>query len=464
MNHARDFAPFRSTALLICLGLLGGCASFDPNRVIARQLVPAESAVPVPSTSSTLNTEQREQAFDFVWTTINERYYDPKMNGVDWRATSSRFRSRAIGAADDEAFWDELDRMTGELKDSHTRVESPRRVEARKNNEGVTLGLSLMVIDNALVVASVNSNADAWWAGVRPGMTVQTIDGVPAMEAYRKLYAETRDSSSPRARHLSAVGRFNRGAPDTKVAMSFKRADGTDLSATLKRSRIASPPLAQSRKLPSGMGYIRFSNFMPSLNNAVVQGFRDLHDAPGLIIDLRGNGGGSLTMTRDLVSHLFKDKTPLTKQLTRDGKPITVGWGLVDVIKLEYDTSPMSNAYTGPVVVLVNEGSGSGSEYFASTLQALGRAKVVGQTSCGCLLGFLGYAPIPGGGELAYSEVGFVTANGKRIEGDGVVPDLTVPVTQADLQIYRDRTLEVAEAMLAVETAKRSTSAKSVTK
>jgi carboxyl-terminal processing protease len=453
-----------AAAMLLALGLLSGCASFDPNRVIARQLAPLDNSVPVPTTGSALNPEQREQAFDFVWTTINERYYDPKMNGVDWRATSERFRNRALSASDDESFWDELDRMTGELRDSHTRVESPRRVEARKNNEGVTLGLSLIVIDNALVVSSVNSNGDAWWAGVRPGMTVQTIDGASAMEAYRKLYAETRDSSSPRARHLAAVSRFNRGAADSRVAMSFKRSDGTDLSATLKRKRIATPPLAQSRRLPSGMGYIRFSNFLPSLNEAVVQGFRDLHDAPGLIIDLRGNGGGSLTMTRDLVSQLFKDKTLLTKQLTRDGKPITVGWGLVDVIKLEYDTLPKPNAYTGPVVVLVNEGSGSGSEYFASTLQALGRAKVVGQTSCGCLLGFLGYAPIPGGGELAYSEVGFVTANGKRIEGDGVVPDLSVPITQADLQIYRDRTLEVAEAMLGVEVAKRSPALKAENK
>ena len=101
-----------------------------------------------------------------------------------------------LNAADDEAFWEELDRMTGELRDSHTRVESPRRVEARRNNEGVTLGLAFVVIDGALVVSSVNTGSDAWWAGVRPGMTVLTIDGIGAMDAYRKLYAETRDSSS----------------------------------------------------------------------------------------------------------------------------------------------------------------------------------------------------------------------------------------------------------------------------
>ena len=77
------------------------------------------------------------------------------------------------------------------------------------------------------------------------------------------------------------------------------------------------------------------------------------------------------------------------------------------------------DAYKGPVVILVNPGSASASELFASAMQAAGRALVVGQPSCGCLLGFLGYARIPGGGELAYSEVGFRLPNDRRIEGEG---------------------------------------------
>jgi carboxyl-terminal processing protease len=84
----------------------------------------------------------------------------------------------------------------------------------------------------------------------------------------------------------------------------------------------------------------------------------------------------------------------------------------------------------------------------ASSLQALGRAKVVGEISCGCLLGYFGYAQVPGGGRLAYSEIGFVLSDGQRIEGIGVVPDKPVAITAADLQASRDRTLEEAEALL----------------
>jgi len=73
----------------------------------------------------------------------------------------------------------------------------------------------------------------------------------------------------------------------------------------------------------------------------------------------------------------------------------------------------------------------------------------VGQPSCGCLLGFLGYARVPGGADLAYSEVGFVLSNGKRVEGEGVIPDDAVPATLADLRLGRDRALEEAQALLA---------------
>jgi carboxyl-terminal processing protease len=101
------------------------------------------------------------------------------------------------------------------------------------------------------------------------------------------------------------------------------------------------------------------------------------------------------------------------------------------------------------VVILVNAQSASASELFAATLQATGRAKILGQASCGCLLGFLGYAQVPGGAELAYSEVGFKLPNGKHIEGEGVIPDRPIAIDPADLQTNRDRALEEAQALLA---------------
>ena len=118
----------------------------------------------------------------------------------------------------------------------------------------------------------------------------------------------------------------------------------------------------------------------------------------------------------------------------------------VERIMRTLDGSP--DAYDKPVVMLVNAGSASASELLAGGLQDVGRVKVVGQRSCGCLLGFLGYATIPGGAELAYSEIGMVSVKGRRIEHEGVTPDVEVPITSADLRLFRDRTLEEAQNLL----------------
>ena len=145
----------------------------------------------------------------------------------------------------------------------------------------------------------------------------------------------------------------------------------------------------------------------------------------------------------------FPARTEVGKVLTRNGKPIGLFMGTIKLIKLVQVVPGNKDAYKGPVVILLNSGSASGSELFAGAMQATGRAEIMGQPSCGCLLGFLGYARIPGGAELAYSEVGFVMQNGKRIEGEGVIPDRPVPLTIPDLQMNRDRALEEAQVQLA---------------
>ena len=350
---------------------------------------------------------------------------------------------------DDDAFWDALDKMTGELKDAHTRVESPKRVELRKRDEAITLGFLFVPADGKLAVSAVNPESDAWWAGVRPGMTLATIGGQPAIEAYEKLKSDTRLDSTERSRQTRAMRKIISGEPGTREAFTFERADGSRFEATLMRRKIATRPTEMHRVLPSGYGYVRFGQWSLSLTARAVAALENLKDTPGLVIDLRGNPGGAVQAVSQMLERFFPTRTEIGHTITRTGKPIGLLMGTVEIIKLKRHLEGNPDAYKGPVVILVNAGSASGSELFAATMQAAGRATVMGEASCGCLLGFLGYARIPGGAELAYSEVGFVMANDKRIEGEGVIPDRPVPLSLADLQMNRDRALEEAQAALA---------------
>ena len=425
----------------------------DPHNMIGRQMGGATAPptqVVVPPPRQALHAADRQLAFDFVWRTINEHYYNAKLNGVDWNAVGARYRPLALAAQDDESFWDTLDMMTGELKDAHTRVESPKRVELRKRDETITLGFIFVPADGKLAVSLVNPDSDAWWAGVRPGMTLVEIGGHPALQAFEKLKAETRLDSTDRSRHTRAVRRVISGEPGTRESFTFERADGSRINATLMRRKVTTRPTEVHRVLPSGYGYVRFGQWSLTLTSRAIAAIDELMDTPGLVIDLRGNPGGAVQAVNQLLERFFPERTEIGHSITRTGKPIGFLMGTVEIIKLKRHVEGSKDAYKGPVAILVNATSASGSELFAATMQAAGRATVIGEPSCGCLLGFLGYARVPGGAELAYSEVGFVMANDKRIEGEGVIPDRPVPLSLGDLQMNRDRVLEEAQAALAV--------------
>ncbi|MEP7157236.1 MAG: S41 family peptidase [Betaproteobacteria bacterium] len=434
----------------IALLILSGCAVLDPNNIIGRHnLGTPAGPVPVPATYK--DESWRPAALDYVWTTVNERYYDSKLNGVDWKAVRRKYEPVIMAAGSDDDYWEALDRMAGELKDAHTRVQGPKQVAQQRDQEAHTLGLTFLEMNGALVVTTVHPDSDAYWAGVRAGMTIIRIEGEPALARYHRLMTEVRDTSTPWARTRGALRKITAGDIDTSVTMTFARAaavgDTNEITATMKRRKFRMPSEMSSRVLPSGFAYVRFSNFVGSMEDNLLAAIDRMKDTPGMIVDLRNNGGGSLSMANTLITKFLSEKTKGARVLTRNNEPITVAF--IPVIRLETELDgDKESAYRHPLVILINENSASASEVFTSTLHDLGRATVIGQRSCGCLLGYLGYADLPGGGQLAYSEIGFVSPKGKRIEGEGVKPDREIKLAHEDILYSRDRTLEAAEAFL----------------
>ncbi len=438
---------------------LSGCAVVDPHNIIGRIYVaPPLADTPVPTIGG---DSWKREALSYVWRTINEKYYDPKLNGVDWQAVRAKYEPLLLATKTDDDYWELLDKMTGELKDSHTRVQSPKQVAQQRDNEAHSLGFTFQELDGGLMVTGVNADSDAYWAGVRAGMLIKTINNEPALTLYRRLISEARDSSTAWARSRGALRKISGGEIDTKVDMTFIRADGEDnseadhaheITATLKRRAFKTPPDFIQRVLPSGFGYIRFSNFIGSLEGKILRAVDEMKTTPGMIIDLRNNSGGSLSMSEQLITKFLSDKTKGTKILTRTGKAPSLFF--IETIRLEPELNgSKANAYIQPLVILTNQNSASASEVFSATLQDLGRATIIGGRSCGCLLGYMGYADVPGGGQLAYSEMGFITPKGKRVEGEGVTPDVELVLAKADIMLNRDRALEAAVTFLQNKTA-----------
>ena len=424
---------------------LSGCAAIDPHNILSRNVRDANSDFQL----NVLGQWGRTAAFDFVWDTINQNYVDPKFNGVDWAATGTKYRPLAMSAKTDEDFWDLLNKMTGELHDSHTRVEPPNFVSLRRRQESVSLGIDVDRVDGRISVVYVTPDSDAWWAGIRPGMEIGKIDGNPAEQRYAAVLAGEREQSTRHAKERRAFRAMLLGEPDTKTEFEFVRSDGSMFDATLTRKVVRAMPSALVRTLPSGYTYLRFSSFSGSVRARVVEAIQMNKSAPGLIIDLRNNGGGAAAMVEEIADLLLTKKTEVGQIVTRTGQPVRLFGFAVESLKRTLDGTP--DAYDKPVVVLINGGSASASELLAGWFQDIGRVKVIGQRSCGCLQGYLGYASVPGGAELAYSEIGMISVKGHRIEREGVIPDIEIPLTAEDLRINRDRSLEAAVEVLRKE-------------
>jgi carboxyl-terminal processing protease len=104
---------------------------------------------------------------------------------------------------------------------------------------------------------------------------------------------------------------------------------------------------------------------------------------------------------------------------------------------------PQSGAYLGPVAVIIDEMSASTSEVFASGMQALGRATVVGKRSAGAALPSF-FEKLPTGAVFQYAIGDFKTPKGMLIEGRGVAPDIEVELSREALLNGTDAQLDAA--------------------
>ncbi|MBI2396588.1 MAG: carboxy terminal-processing peptidase [Xanthomonadales bacterium] len=158
----------------------------------------------------------------------------------------------------------------------------------------------------------------------------------------------------------------------------------------------------------------------------------------GLVVDLRGNGGGSLTEASDL-SGLFIDQGPVVQVRDAQGR-----------IALEGDDQA-GVAWDGPLAVLINRESASASEIFAAALQDYGRALIIGETSFGkgtvqnlIDLDQMAQNDSEKFGQLKLTVAQFFRVNGGSTQHRGVVPDIAYPQTAWASDEFGESSLDFA--------------------
>ncbi len=435
----------RSFAGLILLAACGGAAAPPPPArpapppapvaqpappVQPAKVAPAEPAEPPPSDP---RIAADLSSFDLVWQRVADLFYDPKYNGVDWKAVKAELRPKILETRTREEARAIMNQALERLGKSHFGVTGPIEEDSEEALEDAAgIGIELRILDKAVIVTRIETGSPAEKAKLSLGAELVSVDKVQLAPRLAAIAEKLGATSLLPLYQARGVHRLLRGKAGTQVAVGVK-AGGKVKPVTLERAqtgKVASlgnlgshRVVYEARRLDPQIGYIRLSMFLDPAT--VVPAFaKDLDgfkDTVGVIIDLRGNPGGIGGMAMGMAGHLISDQNKkLGTMRTRR-------------TSLDFVVNPQAQRYGGKVAVLIDDLSASTSEIFAGGLQDLGRARIFGRRSPGAALPST-IEQLPNGDRFQYAIADYVSTGGKVLEGNGVAPDVPVAL---DLKLLR---------------------------
>jgi carboxyl-terminal processing protease len=258
--------------------------------------------------------------------------------------------------------------MVRSLDDPYTVYVPPGEAEDfTKEVRGtyVGIGAEVLIVDDRLTIVTPLAGSPALERGVRAGDVVLTIDG-------QSTYKRPVDDCIDRLM----------GREGTSVSIRVRHADGAEEDLVIERRQIVTQTVMGIQRRgdqweyclerAQGVYYIRITQFNESTLGELRAALNDIGagNLRGLIVDVRDDPGGSLVVAIELAD-LFLEQGVIVSVKGRDGDGRS------------WHARREGTLPEFPMLVLINESSASASEIFAGSLQAAGRAKVLGMRSFG---------------------------------------------------------------------------------
>jgi carboxyl-terminal processing protease len=324
---------------------------------------------------------------------------------------ATRLRAELIDAIED-GFYKEvdpdeledasLDGIVRALDDRYSHYFDPGETETFEQSisgqfEGV--GMSIEEDKRGLLVLNVFDGSPAAKAGIRKGDVVTAVNG---------------DSIAGESADIATAKIKGRAGTSVELTLLVGGKGGRKRTVSVDRARIDVPVVEGKLVEENGvdLGVVQLLTFSSGAHGALREEIDSLlaDGAEGIVLDLRGNGGG-LLQEAVLVSSLFVE----------DGEIVTTK-GRTKAERL-FEAQGDAIDPDVPVVVLVDKGSASASEIVTGALRDRGRAEIVGENTFGKGV-FQEVQPLSNGGTLDLTVGSYFLPGGEDISDKGIKPDV----------------------------------------
>ena len=401
------------------------------------------------------------QAFDKMVDKFKKEYAWTELKGIDWDAKSAEFRPRFEEAEknkDAHAYALALRDFFWSIPDTHVGVSLDLLNNDFTTETAGGLGFAMRETDDQKIVANfILGGGSAEKAGMKWGAEILELDGKPTADVIDAAVPWSSPFSNPIVKRLQQLRYALRFSLDKgTVEVKFKNPDSPEQTAKLavvaERDSFnyssfyaGQAPTAlpvEFSVLPSGYGYIKVNSFLDNdvlsiqVWERAIRYFKD-NKIPGVILDMRVNGGGSGWLADQMAAYFFSAETPVgnTAFYNRGSGEFYMDPGDETVMyppeaDLQFD---------GQVAVLVGPACASACEFFSYDMTINNRAMIVGQYPTegagGSVEDFL--MPEKLNAQLTIGRA--VDPQGNiHLEGKGVIPTVKVPVTLDTLRQEAD--------------------------
>ncbi|MEM7205757.1 MAG: S41 family peptidase [Planctomycetota bacterium] len=397
-----------------------------------------DEQLPAPLRIAGLSKLWAEAKFNFA-------YFDQMEK--DWDQLYLEAVPKVLDAASTADYYECLAELVQHLSDGHSNVYPPRRLATHYY---ATPGFRTEPLGDDVAVTRI-LDTELEDDRFRVGAKVVAIDGVPIDEyAHRSVSPFFLSASTPQDLAMRRYGRgLLAGAVRDDVTVRFADAAGEFERSFDRRMGWPRDEALEFRDLDAGIGLLVLRSFGDSsLKQQVAKLAPQILATRGLVIDLRQNGGGNTPTW--LMAVLAKEPFRHNLWQSRTTCGAERAWGRDKGWKggggRTVDPDERFR-YAGPVALLIGPKTYSAAEDFAVMFDAADRGPLIGEATGGST-GQPLMIELPGGGRARICTKRDRYPDGRAFVGVGVLPDLEVPRTLADLRAGRDAALERALAHL----------------